>query len=58
MFARSRSQIIAWAASGAIVTAVGLVAHDTAIVLSIITLAMLRVMANFKAAKDLQDEGG
>ncbi|MEV4608645.1 MgtC/SapB family protein [Neorhizobium sp. LMR1-1-1.1] len=45
-------------ATGAIGTAVGLGAYDTAIVLSIVTFATLRIMANFKAARDESDDGG
>lgn len=45
-------------ATGAIGTAVGLGAYDTAIVLSIVTFATLRIMANFKAASDEPDDGG
>lgn len=45
-------------ATGAIGTAVGLGAYDTAIVLSIVTFATLRVMASFKAAKNEPDDGG
>lgn len=45
-------------ATGAIGTAVGLGAYDTAIVLSIVTFATLRIMANFKAAKNESDGGG
>ncbi|MEB2846696.1 MgtC/SapB family protein [Rhizobiales bacterium RZME27] len=44
-------------ATGAIGTAVGLGAYDTAIVLSIVTFATLRVMANFKSARNLPDNG-
>lgn len=44
-------------ATGAIGTAVGLGAYDTAIVLSIVTFATLRVMANFKSAQNLPDNG-
>lgn len=39
-------------ATGAIGTAVGLGAYDTAIVLSIATFATLRIMENFKSDKD------
>ncbi|SFB63741.1 putative Mg2+ transporter-C (MgtC) family protein [Rhizobium sp. NFR07] len=42
-------------ATGAIGTAVGLGAYDTAIVLSVVTFATLRVMANFKSARNLPD---
>ncbi len=42
-------------ATGAIGTAVGLGAYDTAIVLSIVTFATLRVMASFKSAKNEPD---
>lgn len=42
-------------ATGAIGAAVGLGAYDTAIVLSIVTFATLRVMANFKATRDDED---
>jgi len=45
-------------ATGAIGTAVGLGAYDTAIVLSIVTFATLRIMASFKSAKDEADDGG
>ncbi|GGG05878.1 magnesium transporter MgtC [Rhizobium wenxiniae] len=45
-------------ATGAIGTAVGLGAYDTAIVLSIVTFATLRIMASFKSAKDEPDDGG
>lgn len=45
-------------ATGAIGTAVGLGAYDTAIVLSIVTFATLRIMANFKAARDEPDDRG
>ncbi|MBO0144083.1 MgtC/SapB family protein [Agrobacterium sp. Ap1] len=45
-------------ATGAIGTAVGLGAYDTAIVLSIVTFATLRIMANFKAVRDESDDGG
>lgn len=45
-------------ATGAIGTAVGLGAYDTAIVLSIVTFATLRIMANFKSDKDEPDDGG
>lgn len=44
-------------ATGAIGTAVGLGAYDTAIVLSVVTFATLRVMANFKSARNLPDNG-
>ncbi|MDQ1199162.1 MgtC/SapB family protein [Agrobacterium sp. SORGH_AS 787] len=44
-------------ATGAIGTAVGLGAYDTAIVLSIVTFATLRVMANFKSARNLPYNG-
>jgi putative Mg2+ transporter-C (MgtC) family protein len=44
-------------ATGAIGTAVGLGSYDTAIVLSIVTFATLRVMANFKSARNLPDNG-
>ncbi|MGE7370406.1 MgtC/SapB family protein [Neorhizobium sp. NPDC001467] len=44
-------------ATGAIGTAVGLGAYDTAIVLTIVTFATLRVMANFKSARNLPDNG-
>lgn len=44
-------------ATGAIGTAVGLGAYDTAIVLSIVTFATLRLMANFKSARNLPDNG-
>jgi putative Mg2+ transporter-C (MgtC) family protein len=44
-------------ATGAIGTAVGLGAYDTAIVLSIVTFATLRVMASFKSAKNEPDNG-
>jgi putative Mg2+ transporter-C (MgtC) family protein len=43
-------------ATGAIGTAVGLGAYDTAIVLSVVTFATLRVMANFKSARNLTDD--
>jgi putative Mg2+ transporter-C (MgtC) family protein len=42
-------------ATGAIGTAVGLVAYDTAIVLSLVTFLTLRVMKNFKPSKDEDD---
>lgn len=45
-------------ATGAIGTAVGLGAYDTAIVLSIVTFATLRIMTNFKAAKNEPDDAG
>lgn len=45
-------------ATGAIGTAVGLGAYDTAIVLSFVTFATLRIMANFKADKNELDDGG
>lgn len=45
-------------ATGAIGTAVGLGAYDTAIVLSFVTFATLRIMANFKADKNEFDDGG
>lgn len=41
-------------ATGAIGVAVGLGAYDTAIVLSIVTFATLRVMTNFKSSKNEQ----
>lgn len=44
-------------ATGAIGTAVGLGAYDTAIVLSIVTFATLRVMANFKSVRNEPDSG-
>ncbi|WP_246091573.1 MgtC/SapB family protein [Aliirhizobium smilacinae] len=44
-------------ATGAIGTAVGLGAYDTAIVLSIVTFLTLRVMASFKSAKAEPDKG-
>jgi putative Mg2+ transporter-C (MgtC) family protein len=44
-------------ATGAIGTAVGLGAYDTAIVLSIVTFATLRIMANFKSDKDGLGDG-
>ncbi len=44
-------------ATGAIGTAVGLGAYDTAIVLSIVTFLTLRVMASFKSAKAEPDNG-
>lgn len=42
-------------ATGAIGTAVGLGAYDTAIVLSIATFATLRIMANFKSERKEPD---
>ncbi|MGK9055381.1 MgtC/SapB family protein [Neorhizobium petrolearium] len=42
-------------ATGAIGTAVGLGAYDTAIVLSVVTFLTLRVMKNFKPSKDEDD---
>ncbi len=42
-------------ATGAIGAAVGLGAYDTAIVLSIVTFATLRVMSNFKSTKSEDD---
>ena len=44
-------------ATGAIGTAVGLGAYDTAIVLSIATFATLRIMTNFKSERDESDGG-
>lgn len=44
-------------ATGAIGTAVGLGAYDTAIVLSIVTFATLRVMANFKSVRNEPNSG-
>lgn len=41
--------------TGAIGTAVGLGAYDTAIVLSIATFATLRIMTNFKSARNERD---
>lgn len=45
-------------ATGAIGTAAGLGAYDTAIFLSIVTFATLGIMANSKAARDQPDDGG
>lgn len=42
---------------GAIGIAVGLGAYDTAIVLSIVTFATLRVMTNFKSSKNSSTQG-
>lgn len=42
-------------ATGAIGTAVGLGAYDTAIVLAIVTFLTLRLMKNFKPSKDEED---
>ncbi|MBC2775405.1 MgtC/SapB family protein [Rhizobium sp. AQ_MP] len=43
-------------ATGAIGTSVGLGAYDTAIVLSIVTFATLRIMTNFKVEEALRHE--
>jgi putative Mg2+ transporter-C (MgtC) family protein len=42
-------------ATGAIGTAVGLGAYDTAIVLALVTFLTLRLMKNFKPSKDEED---